>query len=284
MEEYLRNMRSFQTQINDFEEEAASISAEEEQQRTASAAMEKDLESVLLGTKELIQETEELCDKNAKIRRQIMEKQKKISSLEIESTTLSQTLELLHKEIGMLHDKLNDERCKYGKVAEELNSKLKEQEDWVKLQKLQKTCSVYSVEEIGGTALDQLKDDLSGEPGNMEAFNRNEVEKLSAGLEELKEKISEVSLDNIKMKQLISEFQLKIEGFPMEVKAADLNMLEEERQTLLTEKSGELEYLQSLQERIRLLKEISEDIKCQCGKDYTVNLNNYISHTNPGAC
>lgn len=48
--------------------------------------------AVRLETKDLIQEADELTKRNAQLRCQILEKQKKISSLEIESATLSQVV------------------------------------------------------------------------------------------------------------------------------------------------------------------------------------------------
>ncbi|CAA7397893.1 unnamed protein product [Spirodela intermedia] len=221
--------------------------------------------AVRLETKELIQEADELTKRNAQLRCQILEKQKKISSLEIESATLSQTLELLHKEFDTLQEKVKEERIYYEKVAKEMNSNLQGQQDWINSHKLEKTSSAISVKDIGEKLLDHSGGSLSSELPSAEEMTRAkqgleliQVDSASAKLDELKAKTSEVSLNTVELKQRIAQFQLKTEGFPCEIKTAETKILEEEHQALLTDKGGELEYLQSLQERIGLF--LSSDL------------------------
>lgn len=50
----------------------------------------------------------------------------------------------------------------------------------------------------------------------------------------------------------------------------DIRSLEEEYNALLSGKTGETEYLQSLQEQVEKLKGISHVVKCSCGEEYRV--------------
>ncbi|KAL0326448.1 UNVERIFIED_CONTAM: hypothetical protein Sradi_5214100 [Sesamum radiatum] len=52
----------------------------------------------------------------------------------------------------------------------------------------------------------------------------------------------------------------------------DEKSLEEELQALLSDKSGEAEYVQSLQLQIMRVKEISHIVRCSCGEEYNVKL------------
>nr|POE58074.1 hypothetical protein CFP56_75205 [Quercus suber] len=61
---------------------------------------------------------------------------KKIVSLESDSSTLAQTLELIQQEKASLSSKLLEMRTYFTKVGEEINAKLQEQQDWSILTKL----------------------------------------------------------------------------------------------------------------------------------------------------
>ncbi|KAH9782009.1 Tropomyosin [Citrus sinensis] len=63
---------------------------------------------------------------------QILEKQRKIASLESDSSTLSQTLELITQERVSISSKLVEKSTYYNKVTEDISKKLQLQQDWVK--------------------------------------------------------------------------------------------------------------------------------------------------------
>ncbi|KAF3952301.1 hypothetical protein CMV_022130 [Castanea mollissima] len=67
---------------------------------------------------------------------QILERQRKIVSLESDSSTLAQTLELIQQEKASLSSKLLEMRTYFTKVGEEINAKLQEQQDWVNSHKI----------------------------------------------------------------------------------------------------------------------------------------------------
>nr|CAD1839389.1 unnamed protein product [Ananas comosus var. bracteatus] len=130
MEHYLENMKTLRSYVNDVEEEAVKRSAEEQKQRTAIVALESDLNLVRSETKQLNEEAEEMLKKKAVVGLEIAEKQRKITSLQTECSTLKQTLELLHQEIASMERILKEKRSYYKKAEEELNYKLQEQQDW----------------------------------------------------------------------------------------------------------------------------------------------------------
>lgn len=53
-------------------------------------------------------------------------------------------------------------------------------------------------------------------------------------------------------------------------RALDIKTLEEECNTLLSDKAEATEYLQSLQAQVEILKGISHVVKCACGEEYRV--------------
>ncbi|CAD6336706.1 unnamed protein product [Miscanthus lutarioriparius] len=52
----------------------------------------------------------------------------------------------------------------------------------------------------------------------------------------------------------------------------DMKSLEEEYKALQGDKSGEVEYFQTLDETINGMKGISDPVKCRCGLEYNVKL------------
>uniref|UniRef100_A0A0D9X6M5 Uncharacterized protein n=1 Tax=Leersia perrieri TaxID=77586 RepID=A0A0D9X6M5_9ORYZ len=131
MEEYLANMKTLRSYMSDLEEEATKRSAEEQRQRTAIDAHGADLAQVRAQTKQASEEAEQLLKTRAQVRVEMSEKQCRIAALEIECTTLKQTLELLHQEIATASSKLNEKRLFYTKTIESLTVKLQEQQDWL---------------------------------------------------------------------------------------------------------------------------------------------------------
>ncbi|CAN6445631.1 unnamed protein product [Victoria cruziana] len=70
----------------------------------------------------------------------------------------------------------------------------------------------------------------------------------------------------------LEDLQRRENDFPPTLKALETGDLEEEIKALTCDKAGEMEYLQSLHDRIRQLKGISEMVKCQCGEEYMVEM------------
>ncbi|KAL5704013.1 hypothetical protein ACHQM5_022492 [Ranunculus cassubicifolius] len=110
MEEYLQNVKSWRSQINDVEDQAAKISVEEQSQITSIQSMEIDLESVKSKIKGLKEETKLMVNAKNQICTQILDKYKRNAALEAESSKLSQTLELTQQEKVSLSSKLIEKR------------------------------------------------------------------------------------------------------------------------------------------------------------------------------
>ncbi|CAL9133969.1 unnamed protein product [Musa textilis] len=226
MEEYMENVKRLRTQINDIEEAAAKRSVEEQKQKTAIGALQTDLNLVRTEIKRLNEEAAEMLKSQAQTSSEIAEKQKKISSLEMESRTLSQVSHYIPREMSFIETS---------------------------------DCSLH---------FDSLGDDTSGRNKDLTI----EMESAKTKLAEIEAKKSEVVRDSIKSKQLLEEMSYKLQAAPPALREMDVKALEEEHRSLVADKAGELEYLQSLKERIKQLKNISHVIKCRCGKEYNVEL------------
>lgn len=72
------------------------------------------------------------------------------------------------------------------------------------------------------------------------------------------------------MKQSIEQLKCSAKDFKTEFLEMDIKTLEEEYTALLSDRAGEIEYLQSLQKQIKQLKDISHMVKCACGVEYKV--------------
>ncbi|KAK9741525.1 hypothetical protein RND81_03G112000 [Saponaria officinalis] len=101
MEEYLHYMKTLRSHMNDVEDQAAKISVEEQMQITTIHTLENDLDSAKRETKRLMEETEGMVKSNRDMWSKILEKHKKVASLEPDSLNLLQTLELIKQERSM---------------------------------------------------------------------------------------------------------------------------------------------------------------------------------------
>jgi chromosome segregation ATPase len=130
MEEYLQYMKTLRSQMTDVEDHAAKVSVEEQMQVTTISTLEKDLEHALSETKRLKEETDQKTRTRGEICSHILEKQRKISSMESDSVNIAQSLELILQERDSLSAKLVSKRSNYLKTAEEARTKLEEQKGW----------------------------------------------------------------------------------------------------------------------------------------------------------
>ncbi|XP_077222685.1 tropomyosin isoform X2 [Tasmannia lanceolata] len=273
MEEYLQNMKNLRSQMNDFEDQATNISVEEQKQKTAIQTMENDLQSVKSESRRLREETDRMLTAKAQTLSQIVEKKKKILSLETESSTLSRTLELLQQEKVSFSANLKDKRTYYAKVKEDINAKLQEQQDWLSAQKINRKVEEKTYGQTGKQSCEihSIKGDFGSQGVETNEKYKDlmtRLEPAKAKLEDITTKTSKLATENSEKKEIIEQFKLRLHNFPPELKAMDIEALEEEHKALLSDKAGEMEYLLSLLERIEQIKVIN----CRCGKKYTVQL------------
>ncbi|GAV72020.1 LOW QUALITY PROTEIN: hypothetical protein CFOL_v3_15509 [Cephalotus follicularis] len=284
MEEYLQHMKTLRSQMNDVEDQAAKISVEEQTQITTIQTLEKDVHSANSQTKQLKEDIEQMMKAKGQTCAQILEKQRRISALESDSSTLTQTLELIHQERDTLSAKFIEKSTYYTKVAEDINTKLQKQQ--VMAQNDEQTAGAEGKSSIDNhLIMDNQVGNFSHEfrfeelqPSNSLKYQRNEARKnLQAKLDTAKAKLdsitqmkSELLRENNKLKQFMDQAKCRANDFKPELLAMDTETLEEEGRALESDKAGETEYLQSLHNQIEKLKGISHVITCACGEKYKV--------------
>ncbi|XP_050215113.1 uncharacterized protein LOC126666163 [Mercurialis annua] len=278
MENYLQYMKTLRSQMNDAEDQAAQVSVEEHTLIATIQTMETDLNSAKSEIKKQKEDTEKMLQERGKVCSQILEKQRKIASLESDSSSLSQTLELIQQERVSLSAKIRQKSAFYDNVADELNYKLQQQQDWVNSHKTSGELREHGVND----SFNAQAAETGGRPPIDNHLTKNNLgngarEKLMAELDRAKAKLddvaqmrAEIATENSKVKQSIEQVRGSAKEFKPELLAMDITALEQEYKALLSDKSGELEYLESLHNQIFKLKGTSHMIKCTCGAEYQV--------------
>ncbi|XP_078171227.1 tropomyosin isoform X2 [Carex rostrata] len=267
MEEYLENLKSFRSYIKDAEDETSKRSAEEQRQRTAIETLENDLNLVRSEVAKVSAETGEMVKEKNKVEWEITEKQKKIISLETECSTLKQTLDLLHQEINTISEKLNAKRSYYANTIENFVAKLKDQEEWINKHKMSRQGELL----LQGEESPCKKSHVEGGYGFANEGKSKETQTQNCE----KEKGFKLQMELTKQKMEALEAKrsaLVSETLQHNLAEMELNALEEEQRALSSDKAGEVEYIQSLQDRINVLKEVSCGVTCNCGVHYEVSL------------
>lgn len=272
-------MKTLRSQMNEVEDQAAKISVEEQTHITTFQTFDKDLASAKSETKRLKEDTEQMMKAKGEICSQILEKQRKIASLDSDSYTLAQTLELIQRERVSLSARLVEKSTYYTKVADDMNSKLQQQQDWVHTHRISGEMGEH------GSVKEEFDKQTAKTKGKCAIDNHlimdnlgNDAEKnLIAKLDSAKSKLVEIAqmksklvTENNKMKQSIEQLKCSAKDFKTELFEMDIKTLEEEYKALLSDRAGEIEYLQSLQKQIKQLKDISHMVKCACGVEYKV--------------
>lgn len=272
-------MKTLRSQMNEVEDQAAKISVEEQTHITTFQTLDKDLASAKSETKRLKEDTEQMMKAKGEICSQILEKQRKIASLDSDSYTLAQTLELIQQERVSLSARLVEKSTYYTKVADDMNSKLQQQQDWVHTHRINGEMGEH------GSVKEEFDKQTAKTKGKCAIDNHlimdnlgNDAEKnLIAKLDSAKSKLVEIAqmksklvTENNKMKQSIEQLKCSAKDFKTELFEMDIKTLEEEYKALLSDRAGEIEYLQSLQKQIKQLKDISHMVKCACGVEYKV--------------
>ncbi|XP_058200645.1 uncharacterized protein LOC131315551 isoform X2 [Rhododendron vialii] len=284
MEEYLLCMKTLRSQMNDVEDQAAKISVEEQTQFTTIQTLEKDLQ---LDIKKLEAETDQMVKAKGQICSQILEKKRKFSSLESDSTTLSQTLELIQQERVSLSAKFVVKSTYYTNIMENINAKLQQQQDWIKYYKLNSIIGQQGLDASGEETREAEKGEhIRKDEGKCRVESHpiaenvdDAVKKLVTMLEFGKAKLdlatqtkANLLAETSKVKQSVEQVKCRISGFKPELGSMNIKTLEEEHQALLADRAGETEYLHSLQQQFEKLKGISQVVKCCCGGEYKVEV------------
>ncbi|XP_050900107.1 uncharacterized protein LOC127106852 [Lathyrus oleraceus] len=295
MDEYLQYMKTLRSHMNDAEDQAAKISAEEQMQMTNIHTLESDIDSAKSEITQVVEDTEKMNKSKVEICSTIMENQKKLAALESDSSRLTQTMELIRQEKVGLSAKFSERRAYYSTVAEDMVAKFEKQQEWIRTKKISREPKEHKAEDIGhvqrsesegrtgadgNRAIDKLGSDAKG---NL----ITDLDSAKARLDEILVMQSKIPMDIDKIKLAIEDVKCRENEFKPELKAADITAIEEEYNALLSDKAGETEYLQSMEKQVEKLKEICHEIKCACGEKYTVALNiagGYENMKTSGGC
>ncbi|KAK1292112.1 hypothetical protein QJS10_CPB17g00439 [Acorus calamus] len=251
MEEYLKNVKTFRSQINEFEDQAASTSVEEQKLMTAIEVMEKELDRVINEIRCKKANAKELEEAKSQVYFNVRDQQQKFTSNESQIMMLKQALELLQKEQAGSLAKLQEKSNFYNKVNENMSATLQEQQAWFDSHKSNKMNELPSGEEgHHDKCLGMIQGQL-------------DIEMLSEGIQDL--------VGTWRWRNWENEGSNK--PVETEFKELDLENLEEEYEALLSDKSRTMEYLQSLEDQMKKLKGI-DVVNCGCGKSYNVEMPN----------
>ncbi|XP_011095239.1 uncharacterized protein LOC105174747 isoform X2 [Sesamum indicum] len=262
MEELFQYMKTLRSQINDVADQAAKLSVEEHMLFTTVETLQKDLDLVKNETRQVKEETDQMTKAKGKIYSQILQNQRKIASLESDSSTLSQTLKLMQQEKLCLSAKLVDQSTYYEKVGQDISAQLTEHQEWINAQDFGSRPREVN-EKAGGTK------EFPNDVGQSLTKDFQAAQANFGKMEKLK---SDLALKNTKLRQSVELVKTKMTEFKSELRDMDEKSLEEDLQALLSDKSGEAEYVQSLQLQITRVKEISHIVRCSCGEEYNVKL------------
>ncbi|KAI5391317.1 hypothetical protein KIW84_076236 [Lathyrus oleraceus] len=145
MDEYLQYMKTLRSHMNDAEDQAAKISAEEQMQMTNIHTLESDIDSAKSEITQVVEDTEKMNKSKVEICSTIMENQKKLAALESDSSRLTQTMELIRQEKVGLSAKFSERRAYYSTVAEDMVAKFEKQQEWIRTKKISREPKEHKV-------------------------------------------------------------------------------------------------------------------------------------------
>ncbi|KAI5391316.1 hypothetical protein KIW84_076236 [Lathyrus oleraceus] len=191
MDEYLQYMKTLRSHMNDAEDQAAKISAEEQMQMTNIHTLESDIDSAKSEITQVVEDTEKMNKSKVEICSTIMENQKKLAALESDSSRLTQTMELIRQEKVGLSAKFSERRAYYSTVAEDMVAKFEKQQIKLAIEDVKcrenefkpelKAADITAIEE----EYNALLSDKAGETEYLQSMEK-QVEKLKEICHEIK--------------------------------------------------------------------------------------------------
>ncbi|GAV76211.1 LOW QUALITY PROTEIN: hypothetical protein CFOL_v3_19686, partial [Cephalotus follicularis] len=221
-------------------------------------------------TKQLKEDIEQMMNAKGQTCAQIFEKQRRISSLESDSSTLTQTLELIHQERDTLSAKFIEKRIVFT-----VNKSCYVTDLYIFCFHIISTLSSHGISISGKSTIDNhlIIDNQVGnfslefleelQPSNSLKYQRNEARKnLKAKLDTAKAKLDSITqmkselnrADSFDSETTLSDPRwLPPPYYPKQSKKPSLT-LEDERRAFESDKAGKTEYLHSLHNQIEKLK------------------------------
>lgn len=257
--------------MNDVEDQAAKISVEEQTQITTIQTLKNEIDLAKSETKRLKEDCDLMMKAKGHICCQILERRSKIGLLENDSSTLSQTLQLIQQEKANLLTKLVEKRTSYGMTEEEINTNLKEQQDWLNSYK----SSSEVIDCTSNTSAGHFDAKTLVTSRNQDDAYNDTINKFDAAttkLDKFTQMRSELASEHLKVKESLEKLKGRMDNFKPELWDMASENLEEELQALISDKSGEIEYHESMQNQINTIKGLSHMVKCGCGEEYKVEV------------
>ncbi|XP_076913904.1 uncharacterized protein LOC143572715 isoform X1 [Bidens hawaiensis] len=261
MDEYLQYMKTLRSHMNDVEDQAAKVTVEEQMQITTIETLTKEIDSAKSEIKRLTEDFDLMKNAKGDICSKILERQRKIALMENDSSTLSQTLELIQQERVNMSTKLVEKRTSYGKTEEVLCTKLKEQQDWLNNNMSNSKSGQHSLVRVTCESEDDAYKNMV-----------TKIDAAKAKLDNLTQMRSEFASARHKVKQSLVDLKCRMDSYEPKLRDMTSEALEEEVQALMSDKSGETEYQESMQNQINTIKDISHMVKCGCGNEYKVEV------------
>ncbi|KAJ0010042.1 hypothetical protein Pint_34001 [Pistacia integerrima] len=212
---------------------------------------------------------------------QILAKQRKIASLESDSSTLNQTMELIQQERVSSSKNIAEKRAYYTQVAEDIKLKLKQQQDWFEFDRTREMTEHKLVKGKSDVQMAETEGKCGIDNNNFMNNKSSEArETMMANLVSAKDKLDEIAQktlklvqENKKMNNSFEQVKCRANKLKPEMLAMDIKTLEEEHTDLLSDKAGESEFWECLKDQIEQVKGLSYVLKCDCGEEYKVEVN-----------
>ncbi|XP_004289752.1 PREDICTED: uncharacterized protein LOC101299248 isoform X2 [Fragaria vesca subsp. vesca] len=215
MEKYLQYMKILRSQMNDVEDQATKVSVEEQMQLTTIQTLENDLNSAISETKRFMEDIEQMNKAKGQICSQIQERQRRIVSLESDSSTLIQNLELIEQERINLAAKLIEKSTYYLKVSEDITAKWQQQKTTTDLGEPGMVKDTIDEQRVDTQGKGSIGDHLCiTDQGNNARKNPTEmVDSAKVKLDKILQMKSELVMENYKMKQAIEQENCRESNF-----------------------------------------------------------------------
>ncbi|CAN0891023.1 hypothetical protein LINGRAHAP2_LOCUS16777 [Linum grandiflorum] len=199
------------------------------------------------------------------LRSQMNDVENQAAHASMEEHTLLATINAMENDLnsGFTSSSSNEIRAEKKQLDEDLG-KMSISEAQMRSQIQEKQKKLASLELDSSTLTQGNKDEE-------ELIGKLESEKCK--LNDITRMKNKLITKNTKMQQSIDELLSRVNETMPELMKMDMKNLEEEYNGFLSDKAGEMDYIQSLVKQIKKLKAVADSVKCICGSEYKVGSN-----------